>query len=346
MAFDILRGKIARAAADAVACLTGSLAERELLAAAGEELLGEREKQGTPAPGKAAAVKAGLPQAKYAVFSSLPEAGKVSEDERRQAYISALELAADIGCKTVALSLSGGESGREEDVTAAVSACTVFLGEHDLSVSLIVDEDAPSPAGGRFDEVKKYLADSLAGRDGEARAPARSSPGAKKPREAGRAAFFVRRKREAEPLRAELGRETLENAPVFSMMTADSLDDFLKQEEPGFSEYLLELLKEKNVKDSEIYRRAQVSRQLFNRIINNRDYRPAKSTAIQLALALELDTAQTQKLLEKAGYSLTRSSRADLVIQYYISKGIFGIPEINMALFDCGLPLLSTGTGS
>ncbi|MCR4771269.1 MAG: RNase III inhibitor, partial [Oscillospiraceae bacterium] len=76
------------------------------------------------------------------------------------------------------------------------------------------------------------------------------------------------------------------------------------------------------------------------------DYRPNKSTAIQLALALELDTEQTQKLLEKAGYSLTRSSRADLVIQYFIGKGIFSIPEINMALFDCGLPLLKTGSGA
>ncbi|MBP5167127.1 MAG: hypothetical protein ILP09_07715, partial [Oscillospiraceae bacterium] len=226
---------------------------------------------------------------------------------------------------------------------AARAAWTACLAEHAADVRLIAGERDPAPAGGLFDELKTYIADNLdEGYDGaiDAALPL----GAKKTRAPGKAAALPRKRKAAEPVSGQ-AREPEEKAYALSMMAADSLEDFLKQEEIGFSEYLLELLKEKNVKDSEIYRRAQVSRQLFNRIINNRDYRPNKSTAIQLALALELDTAQTQKLLEKAGFSLTRSSRADLVIQYFIAKRIFSIPEINMALFDCGLPLLKTGSG-
>ena len=67
------------------------------------------------------------------------------------------------------------------------------------------------------------------------------------------------------------------------------------------------------------------------------------SVAIQLAIGLELDMDGTQKLLNKAGYSLTRSSRADLVVQYYIERKMYCVPLINAALDDCRLPLLKTG---
>jgi DNA-binding phage protein len=122
-----------------------------------------------------------------------------------------------------------------------------------------------------------------------------------------------------------------------------SLAAVLEQHEKTFSEYLLDLLKERDGKDSEVYKRAEVSKQLFSKILNNPDYQPTKSTVIQLALGLELDLAQTQKFLGKAGYALTRSSKADLVIQYYIERKIYNVAFINEALDDCGLPLLKTG---
>ena len=116
-----------------------------------------------------------------------------------------------------------------------------------------------------------------------------------------------------------------------------------QQHEKTFSEYLLDLLKERNGRDSEVYKRAEVSKQLFSKILNTPDYQPTKSTVIQLALGLQLDLAQTQKLLGRAGYALTRSSRADLVVQYYIERKIYSVTFINEALADCGLPLLKTG---
>lgn len=124
------------------------------------------------------------------------------------------------------------------------------------------------------------------------------------------------------------------------------LDTILKGRESTFSEHLLDLLKECGEKDSEVYHRAEISRQLFNKIINKKDYQPTKSTAIQLAMGLRLDLLQTQKLLEKAGYALTRSSKTDLVVQYFIERGVYSIVAVNMALYDCGLPLLKTGSVS
>ena len=125
---------------------------------------------------------------------------------------------------------------------------------------------------------------------------------------------------------------------------AEGLKDILKQQESSFSEYLVTLLNECGEKDSAVYRRAEISRQLFHRILSNRDYRPTKNTAIQLALGLRLDVSGTQKLLGKAGYALTRSSKADLVVQYFIEHGEYSVVTINTALYDCGLPLLKTGS--
>ena len=133
-------------------------------------------------------------------------------------------------------------------------------------------------------------------------------------------------------------------APKAAAKRAESFDDVFRQQESSFSEHLLSLLDECGEKDSAVYKRAEVSRQLFHKILNRKDYQPTKSTAIQLALGLRLDLAGTQTLLKKAGYSLTRSSKADLVVQYFIERKEFDIPTINAALYDCGLPLLKTGS--
>lgn len=118
---------------------------------------------------------------------------------------------------------------------------------------------------------------------------------------------------------------------------------YFGQTEPTFSEYLMHLLIEKDAKNSEVYKRAAVSKALFSKIISDKDYQPKKTTVIQLAIGLKLDLNQTQKLLDTAGYSLTRSSKADLVVKYYIEQKQYDIMLINEALFDCGLPLLTTG---
>ena len=49
------------------------------------------------------------------------------------------------------------------------------------------------------------------------------------------------------------------------------------------------------------------------------------------------------RMLEKVGFALTRSSKADLVVQYYIERKVYSVSFINEALYDCGLPLLKTG---
>ena len=118
------------------------------------------------------------------------------------------------------------------------------------------------------------------------------------------------------------------------------LEDLVGQVDAGFSETLLRLIDKSGKKDSEIYNKANVSRQHFSKIRNHPDYRPTKPTAIAFAIALELDLQQTKDLIGRAGYALTRSSVFDLIIMYFIENKNYNLYEINEALFEFDQNLL------
>jgi hypothetical protein len=71
--------------------------------------------------------------------------------------------------------------------------------------------------------------------------------------------------------------------------------------------------------------------------LRGRDYDdPLWDTYIQ-----QWKPAEMALLLGKAGFALTRSSKSDLVVQYFIQRGEYSIVTINTALYDCDLPLLT-----
>ena len=121
---------------------------------------------------------------------------------------------------------------------------------------------------------------------------------------------------------------------------AASLEDMLKQADAGFTETLLKLIDKSGKKDSEIYKKALLTKQHFSKIRNNPNYKPTKPTAIALALALELDLEATKDLIGRAGYALTNSSKFDLIICYFIEQGNYNVVEINIALYEFDQPLL------
>jgi hypothetical protein len=118
------------------------------------------------------------------------------------------------------------------------------------------------------------------------------------------------------------------------------LGEWLQKADAGFSETLLKLIDRTGKKDSEIYGKANLSRQHFSKIRNNPGYRPTKATALALAVALELNLDETRDLIGRAGYALTNSSIADLIVMFFIQEGCYDLNEINEALYEYDQNLL------
>ncbi len=357
MPLQIIRNDITRVSSDAIVNtanpdpVIGGGTDYAIHQAAGPELLEARKQIGRIQVGQSAATPAFQLSARYVLHTVSPAwiDGKHREEELlSKAYYSALDLAESLECRSVAFPLmAAGTYAFPHDLalSAAIRVFTDYLLNHEMKICLVLfNANAFGIAGSIFDGLKSYIDDHYVSEKNEEEYRIDSSRSVTlPPQSAGRSELQERYRNRAysaasrefnRPVRVELYE-----SPVHT----DSLEDILKQRETTFSEYLLNLLQQRDGKDSEVYKRAEVSKQLFSKILSDKDYQPTKSTVIQLALGLQLNLEQTQKFLGKAGYALTRSNKTDLVVQYYIERKIYNVTFINDALDDCGLSLLKTG---
>lgn len=127
----------------------------------------------------------------------------------------------------------------------------------------------------------------------------------------------------------------------YSQTDVKNLEELMQDMGESFQEMLFRKIREKNCTDIEVYKRAGLDRKLFSKIRKSPAYHPKKSTAIALALALELSLDETDELLRKAGYSLAPASVSDQIIRYFIEKGVYDLQVVNYALAEFQQPVLS-----
>ena len=107
--------------------------------------------------------------------------------------------------------------------------------------------------------------------------------------------------------------------------------------EETFTQLVIRFMREKHMDPPEVYTNACLDRKLFSKILCNMDYQPKKYTAVRLALGLKLSPEETDKLLNAAGFVLSRSKLTDLVISYCIGANKRDVWEVNGLLEDFGL---------
>ena len=347
MPFEIVRNDIINMRVDAIVNtanpkpVIGSGTDAGIHAKAGPELLEARKKIGNIHVG-CSAITAGYGlDAEYVIHTVGPvwiDGDHNEENLLRQCYDSALNLALEHNCQSIAFPLiSTGNYGFPKDraLQIAIQAFSAFLLEHEMQIYLVVfHQDAFKLSEKLFNRVASYIDENYV----EAKEMAEYGADFNR-----RHRPSARRRRDMEYMEVCESSAVLEEMLPCAPMAASkamSLEDMLKQADAGFTETLLKLIDKTGRKDSEIYKKANISKQHFSKIRNNPDYKPTKSTAIALALALELDLEATRDLIGRAGYALTNSSKFDLIIRYFIEQGNYNVVEINIALYEFDQNLL------
>lgn len=103
---------------------------------------------------------------------------------------------------------------------------------------------------------------------------------------------------------------------------------------------MFKLIDSRGMKDSEVYKKANIDRRLFSKIRSDVNYVPSKKTVLALAIALRLTLDETKNLLMKAGYALSNCNKRDLVLEYFIKNGKYDIHKINFVLEQYDLQIL------
>lgn len=124
-----------------------------------------------------------------------------------------------------------------------------------------------------------------------------------------------------------------------TMSVNRNIDHLMDQMEETFSQRLLRMIDERGMTDSEAYTKAYVDRRHFSKIRKDINYVPNKKTVLAFTIALELSLDEAKDLLASAGFALSRSSKTDIIVAYFLQNKICDMFEINDVLDAYGQPV-------
>ena len=372
MPFEMVRNDITKMNVDAIvnaanrSLLGGGGVDGAIHRAAGPELLAECRTLNGCEVGQAKLTRAYRLPCRYVIHTVGPvwEGGTKGERELlASCYRSSLELAAENGCDSIAFPLiSCGTFGYPKAEALRVAADTVeaFLADRDMTVYLVVfGKDSLQISEQLYADVKSFIDDHYVEKHSDSaseinrrlnllsalrrKAVESAAPIAQQ-------AIHQAEKSREDALSEDLGDAFCGNAsfsePYAYPQEAPSLPNDLERElnmlDESFSQMLLRKIDESGMTDVQCYKKANISRKLFSKIRGDVHYKPSKPTALAFAIALELPLDEVRELLTKAGFALSRSSKFDVIIEYFIRQGRYDVFEINETLFAFDQALLGS----
>ena len=338
MPFTIIRDDITRVKADAIVNTAnpkpaiGAGTDNAIYTAAGKEkLLAARKLIGDIKPGDAIETAAYNLDAKYIIHTVCIEwdiDNETALETLKSCYKNSLDLALELNCKSIAFPLIGtGAYGfpHDEAVEIAKTVSKKFLKEtgSDMKIMLVVfDKDSYESTVAVAKKIKQYIDDNYVEN------AVVDEYGLTD--EDWRDMSTIRRRRE----RYFHGAS---NRPL-SRGEQAKLDAVYDDAAKPFSVKVFELADKKGIKCSKLYgpNERYFSKQVISAMQKNSNYHPAKFVAVTICIVLELDLDETLDLLEGAGYTLSRSRKADVVIRACIENGIRDYEKIDKKLEENG----------
>ncbi len=278
-------------------------------------------------------------------------------------YQSCVAAATEKDCRTLAVPLLGaGRNGipTEKVLSLALETLEACLFDTDLTVFLVVyDKKAFTLSKGLHRDVQSYIDDNYV----IEHRPKRRAGMTRRFSDWAARNFYEDTLDDAQMLSAEeaeepdvpelpvfdedaavsapLSRSTASFAPIASAaapmhgMAAPQAElDFLLQLDEPFPVKLMKLIDRRGMDDVACYKKANVSRQTWYKILNEKGYKPNKKTVLSFAVALELTLEETQTLLESVGFVLSNSSLFDVILMYCLSHGVYDVSKIDAILFQ------------
>ncbi|MBR6350037.1 MAG: macro domain-containing protein [Lachnospiraceae bacterium] len=315
MPFQIIRSDITKVTADAIVNTAnpepkvGRGTDSAIYNAAGwDELLAERVKIGSIAPGEAAATPAFKLNAKYIIHTVGPvwQDGRSGElDTLRRCYVNSLQLADKLGCASIAFPLIASGTYRfpkDEALSIAMNEISRFLmaGDSDMQITMVVyDRTAFRLSRSLFSEVESFIED--------------------------------------EEVLREHRREYYPNTSVNRVgIPFEPGSEFI------FRDRLIALMNEKKIEDNmSVYKGANITKGAFSKIMCGDTKTPRKDAVMGLCISMKLNLSEADNLMASAGWAFNPYDKRDQLIRKLISthNNIF---DVNSALYAAGFDCIGS----
>ena len=302
------------------------------------------------------------------------------EEKLRSCYRRSLQLAKEYQLRSIAFPLiSTGSFGypKEEGLRIAVDEINAFLLNHEMEILLVVFGGRMTKLGSRlYPDLEEYIdqryVDEKQAEEYGAWSPDRgigksaqeersmemsvakqapmaaaSAPERRKSRKSlFSGSIFKKEEKKSVSLpdmdasaAPDLSKEDM-LAPYFQERHERRLEERMSHLSDTFSQYLMYLIRDKNMGNAEVYKRAVVDKKIFSKIKNNVDYHPQKLTALCLCVGAKLSLDESKDLLARAGYALSPCDKTDIIFSYFIENEIYDMIELDIQLEEHGLPCI------
>lgn len=350
MAFKIIRNDITKVSADAIVNtanpmpVIGSGTDSAVYTAAGKDgLLAARKKIGDIECGTSAWTdsfelkKIGIKYIIHAVGTFYNGGNNGETETLRRCYSSSLNMAKELGCKSIAIPLLGTGNysfPKELALQTAIEEISSFLLENEMDIMLVVyDTKSYLISAKLFDAIQTFIDENYTGEnrllvceesdfyDAESSVPdiKTHSAGSK-----------------SACMSSALGG--MHRVKKAGTVLQNDVNDFITQAagELNFQNTLQKLIAERNLENAAVYKKTFIDRKFFSKIISTKNYIPKKTAVMALGLALELDMEEYVSFLASAGYAFMPSSKFDLIIKYCVMHKIYNMVEVNIILDSYG----------
>ena len=360
MPIKIVRNDITRMTTEAIVNtankypMAGSGCDSAIYMAAGyDELLKYRkEKIGVVPEGEVFITPGFALTAKYIIHAVSPtyvDGGRDEEKKMRSCYRKSLKLANKYGVASISFPLiSTGSLGypREEAMRIAVDEINSFIMKNDMAVYLVVFDHESTELGEKISGgLEAYIDAVYVGEQSYKEYGMNPTRGTVIGCPDGHTGAIQTARLDEPEMSARVNQSmkaavSSDICEVFEEAHEERLEERMKHISDTFSEYLLFLISNKNMTNSEVWKRAIVDKKVFSKIKNNRGYHPQKLTALCLCVGARLNLDETRDLLARAGYALSPCDKTDIIFSYFIENGIYDMIELDIQLEEHGLPCI------